>query len=138
MTDLSHIRYRGLADKVMSAEEAAALIEPGSNVGMSGFTGAGYPKAVPTALARRITEASARGERFRVGVWTGASTAPELDGALASVDGIDLRMPYQSDPVSQDQCRAHGLPRRAPLARSADGVAGLLRAPGHRTRRGRR
>lgn len=60
MTDLSHLRYRGLADKVMSAEEAAALIEPGSNVGMSGFTGAGYPKAVPTALASRITEASAR------------------------------------------------------------------------------
>ena len=86
MTDLSHIRHRGLADKVMSAEEAAALIEPGSNVGMSGFTGAGYPKAVPTALAARITEASARGERFKVGVWTGASTAPELDGALASVD----------------------------------------------------
>ena len=38
MTDLSHIRHRGLADKVMSAEEAAALTEPGSNVGMSGFT----------------------------------------------------------------------------------------------------
>ena len=94
MTDLSHIRYRGLVDKVMSAEEAAALIEPGSNVGMSGFTGAGYPKAVPAALARRITEASARGEHFKVGVWTGASTAPELDGALASVEGIDLRMPY--------------------------------------------
>ena len=106
MTDLSHIRHRGLADKVMSAEEAAALIEPGSNVGMSGFTGAGYPKAVPTALARRITEASARGEHFKVGVWTGASTAPELDGALASVDGIDLRMPYQSDPVSRAKINA--------------------------------
>ena len=97
---------QSLADKVMSAEEAAALIEPGSNVGMSGFTGAGYPKAVPTALARRITEASARGERFKVGVWTGASTAPELDGALASVDGIDLRMPYQSDPVSRAKINA--------------------------------
>jgi acyl-CoA hydrolase len=96
----------GLADKVMSAEEAAALIEPGSNVGMSGFTGAGYPKAVPTALARRITEASARGEGFKVGVWTGPSTAPELDGALASVDGIDLRMPYQSDPVSRAKINA--------------------------------
>jgi succinyl-CoA:acetate CoA-transferase len=106
MTDLSHIRYRGLVDKVMSAEEAAALIEPGCNVGMSGFTGAGYPKAVPAALARRITEASARGERFKVGVWTGASTAPELDGALASVDGIDLRMPYQSDPVSRAKINA--------------------------------
>src|SRR6476646_117942 len=106
MTDLSHIRHGALADKVMSAEEAAGLIEPGSNVGMSGFTGAGYPKAVPTALARRITEASARGEHFKVGVWTGASTAPELDGALASVDGIDLRMPYQSDPVSRAKINA--------------------------------
>ena len=41
------------------------------------------------------------GDRFTVSVWTGASTAPELDGALASVDGIDLRMAYQSDPVSR-------------------------------------
>src|SRR6476661_8679193 len=106
MTDLSHIRHRGLADKVMSAEEAAALIEPGSNVGMSGFTGAGYPKAVPTALASRITEASARGDRFKVGVWTGASTAPELDGALAAADAVELRMPYQSDPVSRAKINA--------------------------------
>src|SRR6185295_10484265 len=50
--------------------------------------------------------ATARGERFQVGVWTGASTAPELDGALASVDGIDLRMPYQSDPVSRAKINA--------------------------------
>ena len=35
---------------------------------------------------------------FKIGVWTGASTAPELDGALANVDGIELRLPYQSDP----------------------------------------
>jgi succinyl-CoA:acetate CoA-transferase len=87
------IRSRTLAGKVMSADEAAALAPPGSNVGMSGFTGAGYPKAVPSALARRIREASARGQRFTVGVWTGASTAPELDGVLAAVEGIDLRMP---------------------------------------------
>jgi hypothetical protein len=28
------------------------------------------------ALARRIEAAQARGETFRIGVWTGASTAP--------------------------------------------------------------
>src|SRR3546814_1361176 len=65
---------------------------------MSGFTGAGYPKAVPQALAARMEQAHAAGERFRVKVLTGASTAPELDGALAKVDGMELRMPYQSDP----------------------------------------
>ena len=53
-----------------------------------------------------MTRPSARGDHFTVGVWTGASTAPELDGALAAVDGIDLRMPYQSDPISRAKINA--------------------------------
>src|SRR5471030_3320096 len=85
----------------MPAEEAAALIPAGANVGMSGFTGAGYPKAVPTALVARMAQARADGDPFTVNVWTGASTAPELDGALAAADGIELRLPYQSDPVTR-------------------------------------
>ena len=106
MTDLSRLRCKAFADKVMSAQEAAAFIPAGANVGMSGFTGAGYPKAVPAALVRRTSEAKARGERYAVNVWTGASTAPELDGALAEVEGIDLRMPYQSDPVTRAKINA--------------------------------
>ncbi len=90
----------------MTPEDAAEFIQPGDNVGMSGFTGAGYPKEVPGALVRRVEDAAARGERFAVSVWTGASTAPELDGALAAVDAIDLRMPYQSDPVSRAKINA--------------------------------
>ncbi|MFZ2493435.1 MAG: acetyl-CoA hydrolase/transferase family protein [Thermoanaerobaculia bacterium] len=92
--------------KIMSAEEAAALIPSGVNVGMSGFTGAGYPKAIPAALATHIRAAKAAGENFRIGVWTGASTAPELDGALAEVDGIELRLPYQSDPITRARINA--------------------------------
>jgi succinyl-CoA:acetate CoA-transferase len=106
MADLSRIRSKALGDKVMSAEEAAAFIGPDDNVGMSGFTGAGYPKVVPAELVRRVSEATARGEQFAVSVWTGASTAPELDGALAAVDAITLRMPYQSDPVSRAKINA--------------------------------
>lgn len=100
------IAHPGLRAKVVSAEEAASFIRPGDNVGMSGFTGAGYPKRVPLALAEQIRTARARGEDFRVGVWTGASTAPELDGALAEADGIELRLPYQSDPVSRAKINA--------------------------------
>ena len=106
MTDQSHLRCKAFADKIMTAEEAAAFIPAGSNVGMSGFTGSGYPKAVPAALVARMTEAKAQGDRFAVSVWTGASTAPELDGALAEVEGVDLRMPYQSDPVSRAKINA--------------------------------
>lgn len=97
------IRNAALAAKVMSADDAAALIADGSHIGMSGFTGSGYPKAVPGALARRITAAHERGDHFAVSVWTGASTGPDLDGVLAATKGIELRMPYQSDPVTRDQ-----------------------------------
>ncbi|MDQ2749043.1 MAG: acetyl-CoA hydrolase/transferase family protein [Actinomycetota bacterium] len=91
---------------MMTADQAAAFIAPGAHVGMSGFTGAGHPKAVPAALVRRMSAAKQHDEAFTVSVWTGASTGPDLDGALASVDGIDLRMPYQSDPVTRAKINA--------------------------------
>ncbi|WP_457096079.1 acetyl-CoA hydrolase/transferase family protein [Lysobacter sp. P5_B9] len=95
-----------LRAKRMDADAAAALIGHGMNVAMSGFTGAGYPKAVPVALASRVHAAHDRGEEFRIKVLTGASTAPELDGALARAEGIELRLPYQSDPVLRERINA--------------------------------
>ena len=92
------IANAALRQKVMSADDAAALIHDGDQIGFGGFTGSGYPKELPGALTKRIQESHGRGEKFTVNVFTGASTAPELDGALASVDGIGWRMPYQSDP----------------------------------------
>lgn len=92
------IRSEAFKSKVMSAHEAAAKVKNGWNIGFSGFTGSGYPKAFPEALAAIIDAAHNRGEELRVGVWTGASTAPELDGALARTGGISYRAPYQSDP----------------------------------------
>lgn len=103
MVDASRIRCAALQQRVMSAEQAAELIPPNATIGMSGFTGAGYPKAIPGALAERIRKHNAAGgDPFRVNIWTGASTAPELDGVLAEVDGINMRLPFQTDPI----CRA--------------------------------
>ena len=92
-----------LRKRIMSAEDAATFITAGSTVGLSGFTGSGYPKAVPMALAARIEAEHAAGNPFRVRVWTGASTGPELDGALARADGIEFRLPYNSDPIARDK-----------------------------------
>ena len=103
MSISDRIAHPGLRQKIMSAQAAAAFIQHGDNVGMSGFTGAGYPKAVPQALAQLIEQANRDGEHFRIGVWTGASTAPELDGALAKVGGIEMRLPYQSDPTCRER-----------------------------------
>ncbi|MDK2779036.1 MAG: acetyl-CoA hydrolase/transferase family protein [Pseudomonadota bacterium] len=99
MIDTARIQCPVLRQRVMSAEQAAELIPNGATVGMSGFTGAGYPKAIPQALAKRIEGINNEGGRFRINVWTGASTAPELDGALAEVDGIEMRLPFQTDPI---------------------------------------
>jgi succinyl-CoA:acetate CoA-transferase len=99
----SRIGSDALRAKVMDADAAAGLIAPGTAVGMSGFTGSGYPKAVPGALARRMDAARAAGSPFKIAVWSGASTGPELDGALARSDGIQMRLPYNSDPVARDK-----------------------------------
>ena len=100
------IRHPGFASRACSAADAALHIRPGDTVAMSGFTGAGYPKAVPGALAARMEAAHGAGEDFRVRVLTGASTAPELDGALARVEGMELRLPYQSDPTLRERINA--------------------------------
>lgn len=88
-----------LRGKVMTAEEAAQFVNHGDKVGVSGFTGAGYPKALPTAIAERAKEAHAKGEEFMIDLFTGASTAPDCDGVLAEADAIRFRTPYQSDPI---------------------------------------
>ena len=52
----ARIANPAFAAKVMSAADAAALIHPGASIGFSGFTGSGYPKEIPSALAARITD----------------------------------------------------------------------------------
>ena len=86
-----------LADKIVSAEEAAALIQDGTVVGMSGFTRAGDAKVVPMALAER-----AKNEKLQIDVYTGASLGPEVDKHLAEAGAIRKRGPYQGEKAIRD------------------------------------
>lgn len=88
---------------VLTADEAAALIHNGQSIGFSGFTPAGAAKSVPLALAGKAEREHAAGRPFKVGVLTGASTGPSLDGALAKAEAISFRTPYQSDPLLRKQ-----------------------------------
>ena len=83
--------------KFITAEEAASYINNGDLVGFSGFTAAGCPKEVPTAIAKRAEEFHAQGKEFKIGMYTGASTGDSLDGALARANAILFRTPYQSN-----------------------------------------
>ena len=83
--------------KVMTADEAAMLVNNGEIVGFSGFTPAGCPKEVPTAIAKRAEAEHAAGREFKIGMLTGASTGDSLDGALARANAVLFRTPYQSN-----------------------------------------
>ena len=100
------VRCSSLHDRIMSAEQAAALIPNGANVGMSGFTGAGYPKALPQAIAAHAKAEHAAGKPYKINVWTGASTAAECDGAMASAQAMGQRLPFNTDPIARKAINA--------------------------------
>ncbi|OAV74985.1 Propionyl-CoA:succinate CoA transferase [Bacteroidales bacterium Barb7] len=86
-----------MALKFMTAEEAALFVHHDENVGFGGFTPAGCPKSVPTAIAKRVAEEHAKGNPFQIGMFTGASTGNSLDGELSRAKAIKFRTPYQSN-----------------------------------------
>jgi len=90
MLTSERLRHPDLFGKVVSAAEAADLIADGMTVGVSGFTPAGYPKAVTLALA----DAVRAGRKCRVALWSGASVGPEIENALAEVGAVSRRTPY--------------------------------------------
>ena len=81
-----------LQGKIVTAYDAAQLINPNDKVGISGFTPSGYAKVVPLALAERMEK-----EPFKIDLWTGASVGDEADGALTRANGINRRFPYQTN-----------------------------------------
>jgi len=91
---------------IFTAEEAAHLIEDGSTVAFSGFTPAGSAKGIPVALARKANREHAAGRPFAIGVLTGASTGPSLDGVLAEAQAIRFRTPYQANGTLRKQINA--------------------------------
>lgn len=91
---VERIRCNQLRRKLASPEDAAALIRDGMVVATSGFTPAGYPKAVPLALAQRVLQT---GEHLKIDLLTGASVGDELDGAFARAGIVRKRLPYQTN-----------------------------------------
>ena len=81
---------------IITAAEAAALINDRDIIGFSGFTPAGAAKDIPTAIAARARLEHEAGREFKIGVVTGASTGDSLDGELARANAVLFRTPYQS------------------------------------------
>ena len=89
----SRIAHEGLRQKIMSADAAAALIHHGDHVGMSGFTGAATQSSFPWRWRSTSSSSTTPGRNFASACGPAPRTAPELDGALAKVGGMDMRLP---------------------------------------------
>jgi acetyl-CoA hydrolase len=91
----SRIRRKSLMKKVMKAEETIQFFKSGMNLGWSGFTPAGYPKAVPIALADHVEKNNLQG-KMKFNLFIGASVGAETENRWAQLDMIDRRWPYQT------------------------------------------
>ena len=89
------VRCPFLMNKVKTVEEVLPMFKDGMNLGWSGFTPAGYPKAVPIALADHVEKNNLQG-KMRFNLFIGASVGAETEDRWASLDMIDRRWPYQT------------------------------------------
>lgn len=74
---------------VETAAEAAARIDTGDVLGVSGFGSVGYPKLVPEAIAAREDAAA-----LDLTVISGGSVGPEVDEALVEAGAMARRYPF--------------------------------------------
>ena len=89
------IRCPFLMNKVMKVEDTLPMFKDGMNLGWSGFTPAGYPKAIPIALAEHVEKNNLQGQ-MRFNLFIGASVGAETEDRWAQNDMIDRRWPYQT------------------------------------------
>lgn len=89
------VHRKSLLSKKMGAEQCVQFFKSGMDLGWSGFTPAGYPKAVPIALADHVEKNNLQGE-LKFNLFIGASVGAETEDRWASLDMIDRRWPYQT------------------------------------------
>ena len=90
----------------LTAAEAASLIKNGENIGLSGFTPAGTPKAVTAEIAKLATAEHEAGRPYQIGLFTGASTGQSGDGVLSDAQAIRYRAPYTTNPTYRKHVNA--------------------------------
>jgi acetyl-CoA hydrolase/succinyl-CoA:acetate CoA-transferase len=95
------IRYAPLREKITDPAQAAAHVQDGDNLFISGFS-TGYPKLIPGELSRRAEN----GESLNVNLYAGASTGAAVDGALARAGVVRWRRPYMSDRTMRTKINA--------------------------------
>ncbi|OJD10954.1 acetyl-CoA hydrolase, partial [Blastomyces percursus] len=90
----SRVRRPSMLSKLAKAEDLINFFPNGSYIGWSGFTGVGYPKKVPTALADHVEKNSLQG-KLKYTLFVGASSGAETENRWARLNMIEKRAPHQ-------------------------------------------
>ncbi|KAI9829320.1 MAG: Acetyl-CoA hydrolase [Sarea resinae] len=90
----SRVRRPSMLQKLAKPEDLIDLFPHGSYIGWSGFTGVGYPKKVPTALADHVEKNNLQG-KLKYELFVGASSGAETENRWAQLDMIERRSPHQ-------------------------------------------
>ncbi|KAL2368505.1 acetyl-CoA hydrolase [Blastomyces gilchristii SLH14081] len=90
----SRVRRPSMLSKLAKAEDLINFFPNGSYIGWSGFTGVGYPKKVPTALADHVEKNSLQG-KLKYTLFVGASSGAETENRWAKLNMIEKRSPHQ-------------------------------------------
>ncbi|PFH46279.1 hypothetical protein AMATHDRAFT_70228 [Amanita thiersii Skay4041] len=92
------VRRPAYLSRLTLPEELAPLFQNDDYIGWSGFTGVGYPKMVPSAIADHIEVNSLQanpGTKKKFNLFVGASVGPEVEDRWAKLDMIARRYPHQ-------------------------------------------
>ncbi|KAI5479169.1 acyl-CoA carboxylate CoA-transferase [Pseudohyphozyma bogoriensis] len=95
---LERVRRPSLISKYAQPEDLVTLFKDGDSIGWSGFTGVGYPKRVPAAIADHIENNNLQADpatKKRFELFVGASSGPEVEDRWARLDMISRRAPHQ-------------------------------------------
>ncbi|KAG6843668.1 Acetyl-CoA hydrolase [Tephrocybe sp. NHM501043] len=92
------VRRPALLKKIAKPEDLAPLFKNDDYIGWSGFTGVGYPKSVPSAIADHVEAKNLQADpttKKKFNLFVGASVGPEVEDRWARLDMIARRYPHQ-------------------------------------------
>ncbi|KAG5640505.1 Acetyl-CoA hydrolase, partial [Asterophora parasitica] len=92
------VRRPALLKKLADPADLAPLFKNDDYIGWSGFTGVGYPKTVPTAIADHVESNNLQSDpetKKKFNLFVGASVGPEVEDRWARLDMISRRYPHQ-------------------------------------------
>jgi acetyl-CoA hydrolase len=74
----ARVRQPSLLKKVMKPQDTLPFFKDGQYIGWSGFTGVGYPKMIPVALADHVEKHNLQGQ-MKFNLFVGASSGADTE-----------------------------------------------------------